>query len=76
MPRQVSCYQWLVNESLEGISAYKSYTEIKIIAWSIIGRSTPCLKGNAYQITDPLNITSVPPKATIILQPLNRQLQG
>ncbi|KAF8824662.1 hypothetical protein HHX47_DHR8000060 [Lentinula edodes] len=50
--------------------------EIKIIAWSIIGRSTPCLKGNAYQITDPLNITSVPPKATIILQPLNRQLQG
>ncbi|KAJ3925076.1 MAG: cytochrome P450 [Lentinula lateritia] len=50
--------------------------EIKIIAWSIIGHSTPCLKGNAYQITDPLNITSVPPKATIILQPLNRQLQG
>ncbi|KAJ4464453.1 cytochrome P450 [Lentinula edodes] len=55
---------------------FLAINEIKIIAWSIIGRSTPCLKGNAYQITDPLNITSVPPKATIILQPLNRQLQG
>ncbi|KAH8114086.1 cytochrome P450 [Phellopilus nigrolimitatus] len=35
--------------------------EIKMIVWSIICQATPVLKGNSYRITDPLNITSVPP---------------
>ncbi|KAJ7083407.1 cytochrome P450 [Mycena belliarum] len=43
-------------------------SEIKMIVWSIIVKATPRLVGNKYKIVDPLNITSVPPEGTLILE--------
>ncbi|KAJ7238517.1 cytochrome P450 [Mycena haematopus] len=46
-------------------------SEIKIIVWSLIVKATPRLEGNKYEIVDPLNITSVPPKGELILDPFS-----
>ncbi|KAJ6594255.1 cytochrome P450 [Mycena capillaripes] len=44
---------------------FLAINEIKLVVWSIIGRWTPHLKDGTYRITDPLNITSVPPEAEL-----------
>ncbi|KAJ7877461.1 cytochrome P450 [Mycena leptocephala] len=46
-------------------------SEIKMIVWSIIAKSTPRLEGNKYTIVDPLNITSVPPQGELVLEPFS-----
>ncbi|KAJ7762300.1 cytochrome P450 [Mycena maculata] len=48
-------------------------SEIKMIVWSMIVKSTPRLDGNKYNIVDPLNITSVPPDGQLILEPFSFQ---
>jgi len=44
-------------------------SKIKMIVWSLIAKATPRLKGNKYDIVDPLNTTSVPPEGELILEP-------
>ncbi|KIJ46654.1 hypothetical protein M422DRAFT_249810 [Sphaerobolus stellatus SS14] len=46
-------------------------TEIKLIIWSFIRHASPSLEGGKYRILDPLNITSVPPEARIIFEPVH-----
>ncbi|KAJ6541702.1 cytochrome P450 [Mycena capillaripes] len=46
-------------------------SEIKMIVWSMIVKSTPRLEGNKYKIVDPLNITSVPPQGQLVLDPFS-----
>ncbi|KAJ7511834.1 cytochrome P450 [Mycena galericulata] len=48
-------------------------SEIKMIVWSLIIKSTPRLHGGKYKIVDPLNITSVPPEGQLILEPFSMQ---
>ncbi|KAJ7608774.1 cytochrome P450 [Roridomyces roridus] len=44
-------------------------SEIKMIVWSLIVKSTPRLEGNKYRVVDPLNITAVPPEGDLVLEP-------
>ncbi|KAJ6520500.1 cytochrome P450 [Mycena sanguinolenta] len=46
-------------------------SEIKIIVWSLIVKATPRLVGDKYEIVDPLNATSVPPKGELIWEPFS-----
>ncbi|KAJ6489592.1 cytochrome P450 [Mycena vitilis] len=46
-------------------------SEIKMIVWSMIVKSTPRIVGNKYKIVDPLNITSVPPQGDLVLEPFS-----
>ncbi|KAL5531125.1 hypothetical protein ACEPAG_4001 [Sanghuangporus baumii] len=43
--------------------------EIKMIIWAIIRRAKPELKDNSYTVSDPINVTSVPPDGELTLVP-------
>ncbi|EED79678.1 predicted protein [Postia placenta Mad-698-R] len=48
--------------------------EIKLIVLSLIGRATPSLLEGRFEVTDPLNTVTQPPKGTLIFTPLDRPL--
>lgn len=49
-------------------------SEIKLIVLSLIGRATPSLLEGRFEVTDPLNTVTQPPKGTLIFTPLDRPL--
>ena len=46
------------------------FAEIKMIVWSVLCRATPVLRGGAYSVPDPLNVTSVAPTGEMTMLPL------
>ncbi|KZT73374.1 cytochrome P450 [Daedalea quercina L-15889] len=48
--------------------------EIKLIVLCLIGRATPSLLEGRFEVTDPLNTVTQPPKGTLIFTPLEQSL--
>ncbi|KAI0370067.1 cytochrome P450 [Pilatotrama ljubarskyi] len=46
--------------------------EIKLIVFSLIARATPTLLEGKFEVTDPLNTVTQPPKGTLVLVPLEK----
>ncbi|KAI8989060.1 cytochrome P450 [Trametes punicea] len=46
--------------------------EIKLIVLSLIARATPTLLEGKFEVTDPLNTVTQPPKGTLVLRPLEK----
>ncbi|PIL31185.1 cytochrome P450 [Ganoderma sinense ZZ0214-1] len=46
--------------------------EIKLIVMCLIARSTPTLLEGKFEVADPLNTVTQPPKGTLIFQPLEK----
>ncbi|KAI0352283.1 cytochrome P450 [Trametes cingulata] len=46
--------------------------EIKLIVFSLIARATPKLLEGKFEVTDPLNTVTQPPKGTLVLVPLEK----
>ncbi|KZT02231.1 cytochrome P450 [Laetiporus sulphureus 93-53] len=49
-------------------------TEIKLIVLCLIGRATPSLLEGRFEVTDPLNTVTQPPKGTLVFTPLEQPL--
>lgn len=71
--RQISCscrYDQFCSKFVkEGLYLAGLFSEIKMIVWSIISKSTPRLKGNEYKVLDRMNVTSAPPEGELYLVP-------
>ncbi|KAI0756132.1 cytochrome P450 [Daedaleopsis nitida] len=48
--------------------------EIKLIVMSLIARSTPTLLEGKFEVSDPLNTVTQPPKGTLVFHPLEKPL--
>ncbi|KAH9829481.1 cytochrome P450 [Rhodofomes roseus] len=48
--------------------------EIKLIVLCLIGRATPSLLEGRFEVTDPLNTVTQPPKGTLVFTPLEKPL--
>ncbi|KAH9923674.1 cytochrome P450 [Fomitopsis serialis] len=48
--------------------------EIKLIVLCLIGRATPSLLEGRFEVTDPLNTVTQPPKGTLLFTPLEQPL--
>ncbi|KAI0779004.1 cytochrome P450 [Trametes elegans] len=46
--------------------------EIKLIVLSLIARATPTLLEGKYEVSDPLNTVTQPPKGTLVFEPLEK----
>ncbi|EJF67426.1 cytochrome P450 [Dichomitus squalens LYAD-421 SS1] len=46
--------------------------EIKLIVMSLIARATPTLLEGRFEVSDPLNTVTQPPKGTLVFQPLEK----
>ncbi|OSD01192.1 cytochrome P450 [Trametes coccinea BRFM310] len=46
--------------------------EIKLIVFSLIARATPTLLEGKFEVADPLNTVTQPPKGTLVLTPLEK----
>ncbi|KAJ8462618.1 hypothetical protein ONZ51_g10787 [Trametes cubensis] len=46
--------------------------EIKLIVFSLIARATPTLLEGKFEVADPLNTVTQPPKGTLVLNPLEK----
>ncbi|RPD64783.1 cytochrome P450 [Lentinus tigrinus ALCF2SS1-6] len=46
--------------------------EIKLIVMSLIARATPTLLEGKFEVADPLNTVTQPPKGTLVFQPLEK----
>ncbi|KAI0701240.1 cytochrome P450 [Cerioporus squamosus] len=46
--------------------------EIKLIVMSLIARATPTLLEGKFEVSDPLNTVTQPPKGTLVFQPLEK----
>ncbi|CCL98059.1 uncharacterized protein FIBRA_00053 [Fibroporia radiculosa] len=48
--------------------------EIKLIVLCLIGRATPSLLEGRFEVTDPLNTVTQPPKGTLVFTPLEKPI--
>lgn len=48
--------------------------EIKLIVLGLIGRATPTLPEGRFEVSDPLNTVTQPPKGTLLFAPLRKRL--
>ncbi|KAI8980568.1 cytochrome P450 [Trametes punicea] len=46
--------------------------EIKLIVFSLIARATPTLLEGKFEVADPLNTVTQPPKGTLVMRPLEK----
>lgn len=49
-------------------------TELKLIVLTLIGRATPSLLEGHFEVTDPLNTVTQPPKGTLFMVPLEKPI--
>ncbi|KAI0774921.1 cytochrome P450 [Trametes elegans] len=46
--------------------------EIKMIVFSLVGRATPTVLEGKFEVSDPLNTVTLPPKGTLVFTPLDK----